>query len=392
MSAGVWRKMSDSRTGWTDGEGAAAGESGAALNAAKSAFPSWDVQRVERSPLDHGQHPQGLPGQTVNRPEQGPPPRRRGWFLGAFLGVLVLAAVAAFGYWLGVRDSAGDDDVAAELSSDDVGLGDPAAPADDEVDSETAAGGSSEDLAGGEQAGGQGADYVAPDVNPGAAFGFVSDGVDASGRPLPVLPEVLIPNTENAAALPFYAEEPVGAPAEGPYTVIKGGYFFLRGSLPSENIRQELISRNLLILPPEQVVIEFAVDPNNTWYFGEPIPVFLLDKLLFDVGSTEINPDFLPLFQIGANLTMIDERVTISVIGHADSQGDEQSNLELSQARVDAVKAAYVQLGANPDQIIAIGKGESEPLADNSTAEGRALNRRVEFIIESSEAEGVEAG
>lgn len=309
----------------------------------------------------------------------------------AVAGLVVLGAVAAFGYWLGIRNGADGDNMAAELSSGEVGPGDPASPA---IDGGDASASDDDVIVSGDGAEGQGegSAYLAPDVDPGAAFGFVSDGVDDQGRPLPALPDVLIPNTEDAADLPFYAEEPVGAPAEGPYTVIKGGFFFLRGSLPSENMRQELITRNLVILPPEQVVVEFTVDPNNTWYFGEPIPVFLLDKLLFDVGSTEINPDFLPLFQIGANLTMVDERVTITVIGHADSQGDERSNLELSQARVDAVKAAYVELGANPDQIIAIGKGETEPLADNSTPEGRTLNRRVEFIIESSEAEGVEAG
>ncbi len=372
--------MSDWRGEFGDDEvDAPAGEPSAAMDAAKSAFPSWEVQQVP-PPTDQVGLDAGPPIDPHRHDERGGR-RRRGLVVPAILGVLALIGVAGFGYWLGGREA--DSDVATVSNDDRIAESEPAAP--ESQDGEAVDGGTSAESE-------EESDYVAPEIDPGAAFGFESDGVDEQGRPLPVLPDVLIPNTENPAALPFYSADPIDAPSEGPYTVIEQGFFFLRGSLPSEGIRQELIARNLVILPVDQVVIEFTIDPSTSWYFGDPIPVFLLDKLLFDVGSTEINPGFLPLFQIGANLTMLDERVTITVVGHADSRGDADANLALSQARVDAVKAAYVELGANPDQIIAIGKGETEPLADNATAEGRALNRRVEFIVESSEADGVESG
>jgi outer membrane protein OmpA-like peptidoglycan-associated protein len=341
--------------------------------------------------------------QPVQAARQEPATWRRSTVLLALFGVLALAGVAVAGYWLGTQ---GSDDGGAALVSTDSDTGTAEATDDgsgDEADADPESPVVAGDSADGNDDGASGdgatdgdaveSDYEAPEVDLDQERGFESDGVDELGRPIPVLPDVLYPNAENPAAVaPVYSENPIDAPTSGPYTVIEAGFFFLRGSLPSEAFRQELIQRNLAILPEEQMVVEYTIDPESTWYFGDPIPVFLQDKLLFDVGSTDVNPAFLPLFQIGTNLLNLDDRITITIVGHTDSEGDEALNLALSEGRVNAVKEVYIGLGANPDQIEAIGKGESEPLADNATAEGRALNRRVEFIITSSEADGATSG
>jgi len=70
------------------------------------------------------------------------------------------------------------------------------------------------------------------------------------------------------------------------------------------------------------------------------------------------------------------------VEGHADSRGSESYNQGLSQRRADAVRDYLVQQGCPADRIQSRGKGESSPIADNASAEGRANNRRVEIIIE----------
>ena len=70
----------------------------------------------------------------------------------------------------------------------------------------------------------------------------------------------------------------------------------------------------------------------------------------------------------------------IKVIGHTDTDGDEKTNMLLSQQRATAIKAALINLGIKPERMETDGKGETKPIADNKTKEGKAQNRRVEFI------------
>ncbi len=71
----------------------------------------------------------------------------------------------------------------------------------------------------------------------------------------------------------------------------------------------------------------------------------------------------------------------IRVEGHTDAQGSDASNLKLSQRRADSVMAALIQRQVSPSRMEAVGFGESKPIATNSTAAGRAENRRTEFNI-----------
>jgi outer membrane protein OmpA-like peptidoglycan-associated protein len=87
------------------------------------------------------------------------------------------------------------------------------------------------------------------------------------------------------------------------------------------------------------------------------------------------------LTKVAEALKEQDETKTIVVEGHTDSRGSERANLKLSQDRADSVRAFLISQGINANRVVAIGKGKSQPIADNSSAEGRANNRRVEIVV-----------
>ena len=72
--------------------------------------------------------------------------------------------------------------------------------------------------------------------------------------------------------------------------------------------------------------------------------------------------------------------VSVEIAGHADTDGSADRNLDLSQRRAEAVVAYFVSRGESPDRFDAVGYGDTRPIADNSTEEGRQKNRRIEFI------------
>ena len=72
----------------------------------------------------------------------------------------------------------------------------------------------------------------------------------------------------------------------------------------------------------------------------------------------------------------------LRVEGHTDAQASPEHNLHLSRRRASAVRHRLTGLGIRPGRVAAEGFGESRPVADNETAEGRALNRRIEFKLD----------
>jgi outer membrane protein OmpA-like peptidoglycan-associated protein len=73
--------------------------------------------------------------------------------------------------------------------------------------------------------------------------------------------------------------------------------------------------------------------------------------------------------------------MNLNIIGHTDSDGEDTANMELSRKRAEAVKTALINVyNIAADRLQTDGKGESEPVGDNGTPDGKAQNRRVEFI------------
>ncbi len=112
----------------------------------------------------------------------------------------------------------------------------------------------------------------------------------------------------------------------------------------------------------------------------------VLSNIEFDIGKATIKPEyFANLDEMAKSIKMAIESnptLLIEVQGHTDSQGDDAKNLKLSQERAEAVKEYLVKNhGIEPNRLIAKGYGEKKPIASNNTKEGRAKNRRVEFVI-----------
>jgi len=78
------------------------------------------------------------------------------------------------------------------------------------------------------------------------------------------------------------------------------------------------------------------------------------------------------------------QRPVVETGGHTDSQASDEYNLDLSQRRSDSVVAYLIEQGIDEGRLRAVGYGESQPIADNTTEEGRLQNRRVEFTARES--------
>jgi outer membrane protein OmpA-like peptidoglycan-associated protein len=103
--------------------------------------------------------------------------------------------------------------------------------------------------------------------------------------------------------------------------------------------------------------------------------------ILFDSGSANIQPKSLGIVRQISQVLMQDASIKLNIIGHTDADGTNEGNLKLSKSRADAVKEVLTSIyKISADRLKTDGKGESQPIGDNKTVEGKAQNRRVEFV------------
>jgi outer membrane protein OmpA-like peptidoglycan-associated protein len=113
-------------------------------------------------------------------------------------------------------------------------------------------------------------------------------------------------------------------------------------------------------------------------------PIEGLEELSVKFGSDSFEIDATFEEQLAEALRIIEANSTAKIIieGHADSTGNDQINLPLSELRASQVLDYLIQVGVSPDRLSIVGYGSSQPLGDNNTADGRAQNRRVDFVVE----------
>ena len=107
----------------------------------------------------------------------------------------------------------------------------------------------------------------------------------------------------------------------------------------------------------------------------------LKQTVFFDTNRATIKRVSFALLDDVAQAMKDNPKIKVEVGGHTDSQGDDAFNLKLSQRRAESVRTYLIKKGVTSDRMTPKGYGENVPIADNRTANGRAQNRRVEFVI-----------
>ena len=113
--------------------------------------------------------------------------------------------------------------------------------------------------------------------------------------------------------------------------------------------------------------------------------------VLFAFGKYDLKPDAQLKLAKLAGIIQAHPGLHLAIEGHTDNVGSDEANMKLSQQRADTVRDFLINQGLAPDTVTAVGMGKSDPVADNSTADGRQKNRRVEIIV-SGEVIGAKIG
>lgn len=135
----------------------------------------------------------------------------------------------------------------------------------------------------------------------------------------------------------------------------------------------------------EKVNNSFTKEEAVIFKEGNNIYIRLI-SLSFPVGKSTIEPENFGLLAKVQNAIKNFPKSTIVIEGHTDSYGSDKKNLELSQERASAVKQ-YILANMNlePTKVMSFGYGETKPIANNETKEGRAKNRRIDLIIQNAQ-------
>ena len=140
------------------------------------------------------------------------------------------------------------------------------------------------------------------------------------------------------------------------------------------------IELNIPELGVENKLIAFIEDTkrpvdDKTW--------FTFDRLTFETGSAVLKPESQEQLKNIAEILKAYPKVAIKLGGYTDNTGDPQANIKLSQQRAETVMGDLVKLGVDAGRLKAEGYGQEHPVADNSTEEGRAKNRRIDLRVTS---------
>ncbi len=121
------------------------------------------------------------------------------------------------------------------------------------------------------------------------------------------------------------------------------------------------------------------VDKNGCPIVGEEL--LILHGIKFGFDSAKVSDDSKAILEIAVTTLKNNPKMKVEIEGHTDSIGTAEYNLGLSQRRADAVQDHLISEGIGAERLQAVGKGEADPLVSNELKDGRAKNRRVEFVV-----------
>ena len=191
----------------------------------------------------------------------------------------------------------------------------------------------------------------------------------------------VVADTTSATTSPAIAVPPVTV--KGKLDTVTGNFIYDIGEMISIDLPNNGGQLNVGRYSTEARLVEFLKDPNasvdtvnGNW--------FDFTNVRFKTGSSIITDDSYTQLKNLVAIIKAFPNATFKVGGYTDNTGDPSANMALSQKRADAVAAAIVKQGANKAQLTkAEGYGPEHPVGDNSTADGRAMNRRVSVRVKS---------
>lgn len=178
---------------------------------------------------------------------------------------------------------------------------------------------------------------------------------------------------------------PAGKAADGNVTTAapKPKFWKRHGKAPAA---QPSPTAHLVLLPDSAISVERgSTEEQLAAFFASKDQLaprtFRFTGTEFEPWQSQPNPDTLRTMYAITQIMRAYPNSRITLIGHTDNDGTSAQNIALSRQRVDRMAALLVRGGIQPRRITKIGKGLSQPIADNGTAQGRARNRRIELIV-----------
>lgn len=158
-------------------------------------------------------------------------------------------------------------------------------------------------------------------------------------------------------------------------TIRTDGKLHIEGAFRTRADADSFVEQASRVFGADALVESYTVNPAAPR--AEVSDVALDKPVLFESGSAEIHPEYIPFLEACAGVLEANSHIIMSVSAYTDSIGDDDVNLELSRRRAQAIVGFYRDLAIDDVQLAASGLGEAEPVADNSTPKGRERNRRA---------------
>lgn len=114
---------------------------------------------------------------------------------------------------------------------------------------------------------------------------------------------------------------------------------------------------------------------------GDNLILVMPGNITFDTGKSDLQQDFQPILGSVSKVLEEYEKTVIEIAGHTDSVGSDSFNQNLSEQRARQVASFLASNGVRAERLVTVGYGESRPIADNGTPEGRSQNRRAELTL-----------
>ena len=169
-------------------------------------------------------------------------------------------------------------------------------------------------------------------------------------------------------------------PPDPPVALYRQGKLFLEGSVPSESTAFGYAKKFSGILGAGNVYIDMKRDPRVA---AGPLRVIVQEQYQFPTGSNALDPKYEGLLNLGIFALRQLPESKLVITGYTDSAGPADVNQSLSEQRARKIVADFMVVRGIPaDRIVALGRGPADPIADNSTPEGRQRNRRIEATLE----------